>query len=140
MSKAEDIDDVLGESTSKPAKGKRAAKEAPAAKKAAGKKAVKAAPAPAAKKAPAKKAVKAEAAERPAKEPIVWEEGEREALIKRIPKLVSKPINSRDLAAKLEVPTRKLRTVLYSMAKGANPVLSLELGASKVLGMTVSKL
>ena len=108
MSK-EDVADLLGEDT-KPAK-KAAAKKTP---------------------------VKAEkvAKEKPAKEPIVFAEGEREGLYKRIKQFVKKPINSRDLAEKLGIATRKLRPVLYSLQ--GQGVVTLKLGSSKVAGMTVS--
>lgn len=131
MGKKDDVADLLGEETAAaPAKKAPAKEEAkPAAKKT---KAEAAAPA---KKAPAKKAV-AEAAERPAREPITFEEGEREELYKKIKQKVKKPINSRELAEKLEIPTRKLRVVLYSMAKREE--ITLEPGESKVQGMTVS--
>jgi len=128
MAKKDDIDDLLGDT-----KEAAPAKKAPA-KKAPAKKAVKAEAAPA-KKAPAKKAA-AEPAERPAREPVTFEEGERDELYKRIKKMVKKAINSRELAEKLEIPTRKLRVVLYSMAKREEIVL--EPGESKVTGMTVS--
>lgn len=137
MGKKDDVADLLGEDTeaAKPAAKKVPAKKAvakeeakPAAKKA------KAPPAEAPAKA--KKAVKEEATERPAREPITFEEGERDELYKRIKKTVKKAINSRELAEKLEIPTRKLRVVLYSMAKREEIVL--EPGESKVQGMTVS--
>lgn len=151
MSKANDVEDLLGETTAKPkAKAKAApAKEAaPAAKKTAAKK--EAAAEPAAKtKAPAKKAAaeaeapaakapkaKAEPKERVAKEPVTFAEGERDELIKKIKANCKKPINSRDLAAKLGVETRKLRPALYSAQKRG--IVDLEPGASPVAGMTVS--
>lgn len=132
MSKQQDIDDLLGgDAEAKPAKKTKAkkAEEAPAPEKA--KKATK-----------AKKAEEAPVetppvkAERAPKEPIVFEEGEREELAKRIKKSVRKPINSRELAEKMGVQTRKLRTVLYAMQKRNE--IALEAGASKVAGMTVS--
>ena len=150
MSKANDIEDLLGDAPAK-------AKKAPAAKKAAP---VVEAKAPAAKKAatktepeakvkaPAKKAAKVEddiLGEAPAKAapskkaPISFAEGERQALADAVTahfKRSKKGINSKDLATKLETETRKLRVVLYALvAKG---VVSLEPGASKVAGMTVS--
>lgn len=145
MSKANDIDDLLGEG--KPAK-KTATKKtaapavetkAPAAKKAAPKAEAKAA-APAAKPA-AKKAAAPAAPEKAPKAkrervPVEFEDGEKEALMKRIPKLLKSPIGSKDLAAKLEIPTRKLRPVLYSMQRAGT--VSLELAASRAQGMTVS--
>jgi hypothetical protein len=135
MSKANDVEDLLGTDT-KPAAKKTAAKKvaapaAPAAKKAAAKEV--AAPAPA-KKAAAKPAAEAKAPR--VKEPVVFEEGEREALAKRIKQLVKKPWNSKALAEKLEIPTRKLRQVLYSMSRAGT--IDLELASSRALGMTVS--
>lgn len=127
MSKANDVEDLLGEGTAKPAKK-------PAAKKTA------VAPAKAeAKTAPAKKVKATDDAEAPAKrvkEPVVFEEGEREALMKRVKQVVKKPWNSKELAVKLEVPTRKLRQVLYTMSRAGT--ISLELAASRALGMTVT--
>lgn len=146
MSKKDDIDDLLGEA--KPAK-KVAAKKAAAApdtkapaKKAAAKKEEAPAAAPA-KKAAAKpaKAEAAEPKEKAKKEPVHFAPGERQALYDGVTahfKKSKKAINSKDLAEKLGVPTRKLRPVLYAMAKKAEPIIALELTASKVLGMTVS--
>jgi len=151
MSKQNDIEDLLGDA---PAKGKKA----PASKKAAP---VVEAKAPAAKKAVAKAEpeakVKAPAAKKAAKveddilgeapakaapskkAPISFAEGERQALADAVTahfKRSKKGINSKDLATKLETETRKLRVVLYALVtKG---VVSLEAGASKVAGMTVS--
>jgi hypothetical protein len=137
MSKASDVDDLLGEAPAKPAAKKAAAKKVaapaeakakPAAKKAAAKTPAK----PAAKKAP--KA--AEAKEPRVKEPVTFEEGEREALIKRVKQIVKKPWNSKDLAVKLEIPTRKLRQVLYSASRQG--IVDLQLSASRATGMTVT--
>jgi len=146
MSKANDIEDLLGDAPAK-------AKKAPAAKKAeakapAAKKAVAKAEPEAKVKAPAKKAAKVEddiLGEAPTKAapskkaPISFAEGERQALADAVTahfKRSKKGINSKDLATKLETETRKLRVVLYALvAKG---VVSLEPGASKVAGMTVS--
>lgn len=122
-----------------------AAKKATPAKKAAaktedllgGKTPAKKAAAPAAKKAaPAKKA--AAKGDKPArvKEPIEFAEGERDELLAKIKKLVKKPISSRDLATKMEIPTRKLRAVLYSAQRAGT--VTLELAGSRVEGMTVS--
>jgi len=66
----------------------------------------------------------------------VFEEGEREALAKRIKQSVRKDIQSKDLAEKLAVPTRKLRQVLYSMARAGT--INVSLGGSRAAGMTVS--
>lgn len=149
MSKANDVEDLLGETTpAKKTKTKAApAKEAaPAAKKSAKKEATE----EPAKKAPAKKsqvevakeakASKAKAAAEPkekvAKEPVTFAEGERDELIKRIKANCKKPINSRDLAAKLGIDTRKLRPCLYTAQKRG--IVDLEPGASPVAGMTVS--
>jgi len=138
MSKQNDIDDLLGGDVTTDTKP---TKKAAAKKTAAPKKEAKV-EAPAAKK-PAAKKVKAEAAEEAApkakKEPIVFAEGERDTLIDGVTahfKRSKKPINSRDLAEKLGTETRKLRMVLYSLQK--KEIVSLEAGASKVGGMTVS--
>lgn len=149
MSKANDVEDLLGETPAKKTKAKAApAKEAAPAKttktKAAAepeKKApAKKAAAKAEPEAPAKKTkAKAEAAEpkeRAAKEPVTFAEGERDEIIKRIKANCKKPINSRDLAAKLEVETRKLRPCLYTAQKRGIVVLTP--GASPVAGMTVA--
>jgi hypothetical protein len=150
MSKQNDIEDLLGDAPAK-------AKKAPAAKKAApvveaktpAKKAVAKAEPEAKVKAPAaKKAAKVEddiLGEAPAKAapskkaPISFAEGERQTLADAVTahfKRSKKGINSKDLAVKLETETRKLRVVLYALvSKG---VVSLEPGASKVAGMTVS--
>jgi len=145
MSKKDDIDDLLGDTEAKPAK-KAAAKKADAAP-------AKEAKAPAAKKAakeeskaeakPAKKAAVKEASveskEKAKKEPIRFDEGERNTITEGVVahfKRSKKPINSRDLAEKLGTETRKLRLVLYSLAK--KEVIALEPGESKVSGMTVS--
>ena len=141
MTKASDVDDLLGGAAAPKAKGKPAAKKAAPAKKAAAKKAA-AEPdelATPAKKAAAKKAAPAAAKEAKAprvKEPVVFEEGEKEALAKRVKQSVRKPIQSKDLAAKLEVPTRKLRQVLYAMVRAET--IKVELGGSRAAGMTVS--
>lgn len=140
MGKAADIDDLLG-GEAKPSKKAPAKKtapvvkvpDAPAAKKTAK---VEAPAKPAAKKAAEPVAEVKEKAARAPKEPVVFEEGEREALAKRVKQVVKKPWNSRELAAKLDVPTRKLRAVLYGMQKREE--IALEAGASKVTGMTVS--
>lgn len=145
MSKANDIDDLLGDApaTKAPAK-KAAAKTKAEAKPAAKKVAAKAEPEA---KAPAKKAAKvdddilgeAPVKAKSVKAPISFAEGERQTIADAVTahfKRSKKGINSKDLAAKLETETRKLRVVLYALvAKG---VVSLEPGASKVAGMTVS--
>jgi hypothetical protein len=141
MSKANDVDDLLGTdtkpATKKPAAKKTVAAAAPAkaeAKPAAKKTAVKEeVAAPAAKKA-AKPAAEAKAPR--VKEPVVFEEGEKEALMKRVKQTVKKPWNSKELATKLEVPTRKLRQVLYAMSRAGT--VDLALASSRALGMTVS--
>lgn len=147
MSKKDDIDDLLGDAEAKPAK-KAAAKKAdtaPAkeAKAPAAKKAAKEEPKTEAKPAPAKKAAAKEAPaeqkEKAKKEPIRFEEGERQTIADGVTahfKRSKKPINSRELAEKLGTETRKLRLVLYSLAK--KEVITLEPGESKVTGMTVS--
>ena len=131
MSKKDDVEELLGES--KPAK-KTAAKEAAAPAK-------KTAPKAEAKKEPAAKKTKAEpeAKERAKKEPITFDEGERQTIADGVVahfKRSKKPINSRDLAEKLGTETRKLRLVLYSLVK--KELVTLEPGESKVAGMTVS--
>jgi len=149
MSKANDIEDLLGDAPAKGKKAPAAKKAAPVAeaKPAAKKVAAKAEP-EAKVKAPAKKAAKVEEdllGEAPTKAapskkaPISFAEGERQALADAVTahfKHSKKGINSKNLATKLETETRKLRVVLYALvAKG---VVSLEPGASKVAGMTVS--
>lgn len=134
MSKADDVEDLLG--TAKTPAKKAAAKKVAAVEK---KPAAKTAAAPAEKKTPAKKVAAVEA--KPAKEPLRFAEGERQDLYDKVTghfKKSKKPISSKDLAAKLEVPTRKLRVVLYALAQRAEPVVSLHLESSKVQGMTVS--
>jgi ribosomal protein S25 len=122
MTKANDIDDLLGD-------------DAPATK-APAKKAAAKAPAKAAAKAPAKATpAKAEKAAK-VREPVEFEDGEKEALMKRVPKLLKNPINSKDLAAKMEISTRKLRRVLYSLERTG--AITLKLGASRTEGMTVA--
>lgn len=145
MSKKDDIDDLLGDT--KPAK-KAAAKKADAvpakeAKAPAAKKAAKEEPKAEAKPVPAKKAAAKEAPAEPKektkKAPISFEEGERQTIADGVTahfKRSKKPINSRELAEKLGTETRKLRLVLYSLAK--KEVITLEPGESKVTGMTVS--
>jgi len=132
MSKATDVADLLGTSD-KPTKAKKAP-AAKAEKPAAAPAAKKVAAAPAAKKVAAKKAPAEKTAR--VKEPVVFEEGEREELIKQIKKTVKKAINSKELAEKLGIATRKLRRVLYSAQKQG--VITLELADSKAAGMTVS--
>ena len=145
MSKKDDIDDLLGDT--KPAK-KAAAKKADAApakeaKAPSAKKSAKEEPKAEAKPAPAKKAAAKEAPAEPKekakKEPIRFEEGERQTIADGVTahfKRSKKPINSRELAEKLGTETRKLRLVLYSLAK--KKVITLKPGESKVTGMTVS--
>lgn len=146
MSKANDIDDLLGDAPVKAKKTPAAKKTAPAAEaKAPAKKvAAKAEPEVKAKAPTAKKTAKTEdllgEAKTPSKKaPISFAEGERQTIADAVTahfKRSKKGINSKDLAAKLETETRKLRVVLYGLvAKG---VVSLEPGASKVAGMTVS--
>lgn len=132
MSKKDDIDDLLGDSTeAKPTKKTASKKEA----------------APKADAKPAKKTAGKEVPEAEAKsaktptkkEPISFEEGERQTISDGVTahfKRSKKPINSRELAEKLGTETRKLRLVLYSLAK--KEVITLQPGESKVNGMTVS--
>jgi hypothetical protein len=139
MSKDTDVSDLLGEAPAKKTAPKKAAAtkaEAPAkpAKKAAATK----------DEAPAKPAKKAAATkdEAPAKakrvrEAIVFEEGEVDELIKRVKQLIKKnPQNSKDIAERLEIPTRKLRQVLYRMSRQG--IATLELAGAKAQGMTVT--
>ena len=148
MSKANDIEDLLGDAPAKGKKAPAAKKAAPVAEAKPAAKKVAANAEPEAKvKAPAKKAAKVEddiLGEAPVKAksvkaPISFAEGERQTLADAVTahfKRSKKGINSKDLAAKLETETRKLRVVLYALVtKG---VVSLEPGASKVAGMTVS--
>jgi hypothetical protein len=151
MSKKDDIDDLLGDAEAKPAK-KTAAKKAEAAPAKADKSVKEAKAAPAKKAAApkeeakadkpvkaAKKEADAEPKEKAKKEPIRFEEGERATItdgVKAHFKRSKKPINSRELAEKLGTETRKLRLVLYAMAKREE--ITLEPGESKVSGMTVS--
>lgn len=150
MSKANDIDDLLGDAPATKAPAKKAAAKTKAAPVAEAKPAAKkvAAKAEPEAKAPAKKAAakkeddilgEAPAKIKSVKAPISFAEGERQTIADAVTahfKRSKKGINSKDLAAKLETETRKLRVVLYALvAKG---VVSLEPGASKVAGMTVS--
>lgn len=147
MSKKDDIDDLLGDSTeAKPTKKTTSKKEAApkADAKSVKKAAVKEEAVAEAKsaKAPVKKTAAKEdgEAKTPAKkEPISFEEGERQTISDGVTahfKRSKKPINSRELAEKLGTETRKLRLVLYSLAK--KEVITLQPGESKVNGMTVS--
>lgn len=126
MAKKDDIDELLGETPAAPAKKtKAAAVEAPAEKPAKKTKA-------AAAEAPAKKVARVKA-------PISYAEGERESLAAAVVvhfKRSKKPIVSKDLAIKLETETRKLRLVLYALAK--KELITLSSGKSNVAGMVVS--
>jgi hypothetical protein len=121
-----------------PAKAVKApAKAAPAkAVKAPAKAVDKAAPAKAVK-APAKAVAKA--ASKPAttreSEFIVFAEGERAELSKQIKKIVRKEMNSRTLAERLGIHSRKLRRVLYGMDKAGT--IKVVPGPSRKLGMYV---
>lgn len=134
MGKQNDIDDILG---GEPTPKTKAKKDAPAAKPAA--KASKATTKPA-KEEPQAKAPAKEAKEpkvRAKKEPVVFEDGEQEDIIKKAKKIVAKgDINSRELASKLGIATRKLRPCLYVMSRAGDVVLTP--GESRVHGMTVS--
>jgi hypothetical protein len=142
VSKAENVDDLLGgdapaaakKAPAKKAPAKKAEKPAKEEKPAKGKKEAK----PAAK-APAKKAAAAEPVAR-TRTPIQFEEGERDKLYgkieKQLPKIDKKKgINSRELAEKLGTETRKLRVCLYTMVGRGQVVL--KSGESKVAGMMV---
>ena len=142
MSKANDIDDLLGGAPATKAKKAPAVKKAaPVAESKPAKKVAAKAEAAPAKKASAKKEedLLAPAKAKSVKAPISFAEGERQQIADAVTahfKRSKKGINSKDLAAKLETETRKLRVVLYALvAKG---VVSLEPGESKVAGMTVS--
>jgi hypothetical protein len=135
-------EDLLGtpaaKKVAKPAAKKAAAKAEKPAKPAA-KKAAKADDAEDLLGTPAKKAAKKEPkADKPqrVKEKVVYAEGEREEIAKKVKTAVRKEINSKELAAKLGIATRKLRPVLYRMAK--QNAINIALGGSRVLGMTVS--
>lgn len=157
MATKNDVEDLLGDAGDKksaPKKDTKATDKAPAKtapkkeaaqadKKAAGKK-EESKPAakstkkeePAAKKTHAKKAYADEKPARAKKEPVKFAEGEREEMLKKIKQLVKKPINSKDLAAKLGVETRKLRPVLYTAySQGIVDLASL---GAPVLGLEVS--
>ena len=84
---------------------------------------------------PAKRAPPAPVAPAVAKNFIVFEHGEREALAKQIKRMVKKPTNTRELCAKLEIHPRKLRRVVYEMDKRGQIVLVP--GPSRKLGMFV---
>jgi hypothetical protein len=147
MSKAENVDDLLGgDAAATPAKvpAKKAAAKAPS-KPAKEPKEAKADKAPAkvskpAAKAPAKKAAAKEESVKRERAPIAFEEGERDKLYAKIGKTLGKVdkkkgINSRELAEKLGTETRKLRVCLYTM-QGRGEV-KLKAGESKVSGMMV---
>lgn len=152
MGKKEDIDDLLGTPGDKaPAKKAPAKKakpevtEAAPAKKAAKKEAKPDAEDPlAAKAAPAKKAAAKEPDAPKAKKArpsVTFAEGERQGLYDKVLghfKKSKKAINIKDLSTKLGVETRKLRVVLYALAKRESPAISLSLEGSRVNGMTVS--
>lgn len=131
---ANDVEDLLGEDTKAPAKAKAKAK-APAKAEPApkGKAKAKAEPAPKGKaKAPAEDKPKRE------REPVVFEEGEKEKLMKSVEKAIAKgEMNSRDVAEKLGIPTRKLRPVLYSLERAGSIVLTPS--ESRATGMFVAK-
>jgi hypothetical protein len=147
MSKAENVDDLLGGDA--PA-AKKTAKKAPAkeaskpAKEPKGSKEDKGAtPAKKTAKAPAKEAKPKAKKEEPAKRertPIEFAEGERDKLYDKIGKALGKVdkkkgINSRELAEKLGTETRKLRVCLYTMQNRGE--VKLKAGESKVTGMMV---
>lgn len=109
-----DAEDLLGGSDKAPAKAEKAAK-APAK----------------AEKAPKEKRVK---------EKVTFEDGEKDGLIKKVRATLAKAkdrkMNSKELAEKVGVATRKLRVVLYAMSRKEE--VNLALGGSRVLGMTVT--
>ena len=94
----------------------------------------KAAPVKAAAKPVAKKATAKTASGRPS-EFIVFAEGERQELAKQIKKIVRKEMNSRVLAERLGIHSRKLRRVLYGMNKAGQ--VKVVPGPSRKLGMYV---
>lgn len=149
--KTDDTDDLLGTPAVKTPAVKKAA---PAVKKTT----AKAADADAddllgtSTKKTSKKAAAAapEPKEKKTKAPVHFAEGERQAMYDAIAAIFkpakAKPMSSKDLAAKLaeqlpkaDITVRKLRPVLYAMAKKEGALINLELGASKVLGLTVSR-
>jgi hypothetical protein len=158
--KDKEIEDLLGDGDNKPAKAKKTAakpadkadKKTKAEKPAKEDKPAKAGkPAKAPKEGKAEKPAKAEkpkakkpadAGEKPARtrEPITFEEGERDKIAKKVEKQLTKVdkkkgINTKDLSAAVEVPTRKLRAVLYSMERAEQ--CKLKPGSSRAAGMTV---
>jgi len=138
---AQEVEDLLDDDAppAKKTAAKKAAAPASAAKSAKGKKAE---PEPPAKKTKGKKAEPEEDAggESPSikrkREPLVWEEGEQATIRAKVKKVLKKPMNSRELAEKVGTTTRKLRTVLYSMARAEE--IELETGETRVGGMTVN--
>lgn len=120
-----DIEDILGDIKASNGKTDKPAKAAPAKAEKPAKPAAK----PAAKKAPAKTATS-----RPS-EFIVFAEGERAELAKQIKKIVRKEMNSRVLAERLGIHSRKLRRVLYGMDKAGT--IKVVPGPSRKLGMFV---
>lgn len=66
---------------------------------------------------------------------LVFAEGEREGLVKAIKRTVRKSTNTRLLAEKLSVESRKLRRVLYGMEKAGQ--IKLVPGTSRKHGMFV---
>lgn len=143
MSKANDVEDLLGTKPATKTAAKKAASKADAVEAKSTKKTAKVKDEAEAEAKPAKKAAaKEETAEpkvRAPKAPISFEEGERATIadgVKTHFKKSKKPINSKDLATKLETETRKLRVVLYTLKNQG--VVTLESGESKVAGMTVS--
>lgn len=124
MSKKDDIDDLLGDDKPVTKRTKKVAE--PKVE-------------PVAEVTKPKKADPIEDEPKAKKEPITFEEGERQTIYDGVVahfKRSKKPINSKDLATKLETETRKLRVVLYSLQK--KELITLEPGSSKVAGMTVS--
>lgn len=115
----------------KPAPAKKAAAK-PVAKAPAKKVVAKPAAKPVAKVA-VKPVTKAKPTVKAASNFIVFADGEREALCKRIKQMVRKPTNSRDLAEKLEIHSRKLRRVLYGMERAGT--IKLQAGTSRKHGM-----
>lgn len=127
-------------------KSKTPKEAAPDAAPAAAKKGKKAAAEPAPEAAPAKKGKKAAKEAEAEKtgtrgEVVRFAEGERQALYDGVTghfKKSKKPIASKDLAEKLGVSTKKLRPVLYSLAKREAAPIVLSLDGSRVGGMTIS--
>lgn len=87
-----------------------------------------------AKKAPAKKATTGHKPRPPIR--VVFDDGERAELLKKLKRMVAKPKNSKELAEKLELDSDKMRSVLFSARRLGMVTLSLDGGRSA--GYTVA--